>query len=322
MIFRPIFRTDDRSDVSLISHSPDRGVLFTFSETGDAYAVSELADNAYGNGSTALYSAIRDGYGDVSDTSVLELALELYRSVASVTGSEFEVLASSGDYHSADTKKEVFGTYISDVLSVNDDFGYWKAISWTQTCRDSRVIVAVKSGNSREEVLAKDWERYFEEPCVQYYGHESTVVVKNLDFFNLKGSHFMFKIEMKTSVADRNPFVRDLSGTYVGKHSVFFFTNKIRIDGTRFGELIMTASSTLPARTEVSFGVGPGESVDWEDYRIVDLDRLNSVPAAFGKRMRVGIRLSSLDLVNVPVVHEFALSFESDDETQLNEEGS
>jgi len=318
---RPIFRTDDRSDISLIRHVPERGALYVFSASGDTYVIGELSDNGYGNGSSALFSMIRDGCGDKSESSSLPLFLELYRSVASVEENSFEVLAEKGDYYGAATKSSVRGTYISGVLSVNDDFGFWETIGWTQTCRDSRIVVAVKSGETAEEVLAKDWERYFEEPCTPYYGTTATLVVRDLDYFNLRGNHFMFKVELETQVSSNVPAVRDLSLVYRGKHSVFLFTNKIRIDGTRFGDAILTASSTLPVRTEIAFAVGSGESTSWEDYQIVELDRLAQVPDSYEKRMRVGIRLSSLDLTNVPVVHEFALSFGSDDEAELNLEG-
>jgi hypothetical protein len=103
---------------------------------------------------------------------------------------------------------------------------------------------------------------------------------------------------------------------------VYFFTNKIRIDGSRFGEAILTveAGSTTPKMTEIRFAFGPGESTDWKDYVPVDIGRMASVPDAWGKRMRVGIRMSSLDTESVPVVHGFALEFESDAVTQINKD--
>lgn len=131
----------------------------------------------------------------------------------------------------------------------------------------------------------------------------------------------MFKVEMETTVSSDRPSVTDLKVSYAAKHSVYFFTNKIRIDSDGFKNVILTASHTSPVRTEVSFAVGPSESVSWDDYSIVNLGIIESVPASFGNGMRVGIRMSSFDGLNVPTVHEFALEFQGGDDRQINIEG-
>lgn len=319
MSFVPILKTDDRSDVSLVEYAHGLGRLFTFSESGDTYILDRLPRNADNHGPVTVFSEIRDGLGDVSDVAVFDSIFELYRRVVDVNILDGDyTVAATGEYWSGQRKSKVSGTYISPVLSVNDDFGFWKSISWLQSCMDTRIVVAMKAGETEAEVLAKEWERYVERPCAYYGGYGESFVTFDLDYFNLRGGHFMFKVEMETEVEGAFSTVRDLVVSYAGKHSVFFFSNRIKIDGEDFGRMIVTASYTLPQKTEIAFGIGPGGSVDWKDYEIVDLDRLHLVPSSFGGVARIGIRLSSYDDSNTPVVHEFALSFESDGDNQLN----
>lgn len=322
MIFKKMMITDDRSDLCHLSFFGDRNILLSFSESGDTYTIDEIPDNAYGYGDLAVYASVLDGLGWRWAIDPLVLRLEKSSSVIDYDSDSGYSVISEGNFHSATGKLVGRATYISDVLSVGNDFGFWKSISWTQLVHGERVVVAVKAGKTPEEVVSKDWERYFEVPTSYYdYPSGSTFAEIDLDRFNLSGSHFMFKVEMETRVSSSRPSVRDLRVAYAGKHSVLFFTNRIRIEASGFDNMILTASSTVPARTELSFAVGPGDSVDWADYRAIDLGEIANVPNSFGSRMRVGIRLASFDSVKYPTVHEFALEFSSDDDATVNLEG-
>jgi len=320
MIFRKMLIADDRSKISHVSHYGERNMLIATSDSGDTYSVDEVSDNVYGYGNAPVYGAILDGLGWEWVVDPLTLRLEKSNQVLSVSEGAFTTV-STGVVYGTSGKLTGKATYISDVLSVGDDFGFWKTISWSQDLAGERVVVAVKVGDTADEVATKDWERYFETPSSYYNYSSGSVAQVDLDRFNLKGSHFMFKIEMETQVSSNKPSVRDLRVAYAAKHSVFFFTNRIKIDSDGFDEVILTASRTLPVRTEISFGVGPGDSVDWADYKALDLGEMASVPNSFGNRMRAGIRMTSFDTVNFPTVHEFALEFSSDDDVQINVEG-
>lgn len=324
MYFRPIFKTEDEADISKMEYALGHGALYPVSEDGDVYRILQLEDNAFGHGERRVYTQILDGVGNRMDGPITDFTFELYRAIASVEQDQqdFTIVAENVDAWSADRKTVVTGIYISDVLAAGENFGYWKTISWTQTCQDSRVVVAVKTGDSVAEVEAKDWERYFEEPCVPYYGGSgSTLVTRDLDFFNLRGSYIQFKVELVTELGGSVPQMRDLIISYVGKHSVFFFTDRIRIErGTEFGNAVITASVTLPNRTEIAFAYGPGDSVDWSRYRVVEAGKLAQIPASYADRMRVGIRFTSYDDINVATVHEFAFSFDSTEENKINDQ--
>jgi len=131
--------------------------------------------------------------------------------------------------------------------------------------------------------------------------------VKSLDRFNITGRFIQFKIELETSTSSDAPLVTDFVITYVGKHSVYFFTKKIRIGSSSDARyLLLTASTTTPTKTEVRFGITDTNSADWEDYRIVSLNRLIQLDEDFGNKLKVGIKLTSHSITAVPVVEEFA----------------
>jgi hypothetical protein len=320
MIFKKAMITDDRSDINHLSFFSRRGFVLAFSDSGDTYRIDDIPGNAYGYGDLGVYASILDGFGWEWYINPLSLRLEKSNSCVKYDRNDFEVISEISGY-GCSGRSLVRGTYISDVLSVGDDFGFWKDLSWSQNLYGQRIVVAVKSGRTSEEVVGKDWERYFEVPSSYYdYGAGQAARI-DLDRFNLKGSHFMFKVQMETEVSSEKPVVTDLKVSYAAKHSVYFFTNKIRIDSEGFNNVIVTASHTSPIRTELSYAVGPSESVSWDEYSIVDLGSLEPVPASFGNGMRFGIRLSSFDAVNVPTVHEFAIEFAPDTDKQVNIEG-
>jgi len=324
MYFRPIFKTDDNSSIGMLKYALGHGAVYPVTEFGDIYRISELENNAYGHGERRVYTQILDGIGNRMDGPITDFTFELYRAVVDLQSpsDDFTIIAQNTDAWSAGRKTIVNGIYISDILATGEAFGYWKNLSWTQSCADSRVIVSIKTGHSVAEVEAKDWDRHFEEPCMPYYGGSSlTTVTRDLDYFNLRGEYIQFKIELITELNGDAPTVRDFTISYVGKHSVYFFTDRIRISrGDEFGNAIITASVTLPNKTEVALAFGPGDSVDWSDYEVIESGSIAQIPSDYSDMMRVGIRFTSQDAVNAATVHEFAFSFDSDDEEKVNEQ--
>lgn len=320
MIFKSLMFSDDGSDISHLSYSGGRNMLLAFSDTGDAYSIDEIPDNAYGYGDVNVYASILDGLGWEWSVQPSSVNLLLSDGVLDVSESSYEEIF-SGVAYGTGSKAVAEATYISDVLSVGDEFGYWKDISWTQDFNLGRVVIALKVGETAEEVIGKDWEYYYESPASYGSYPSGTFASFDLDRFNLKGRHMMFKVEMEVTAVSGYASVMDFRIAYVTRHSVFFFTNSIKIESEGFDNMIVTASQTLPVRTEVAFGVGPANSSNWNDYIPVDLDRIESVPSSFGSRSKVGIRLTSFDLSAYPTVHEFALEFGADSDNKINQEG-
>jgi hypothetical protein len=189
MIFKKMLITDDRSDLCHVSYYGARNMLIAISDSGDTYSVNEISDNVYGYGDLSVYGAILDGLGWEWTVDPLTLRLEKTNQVISSISENYSVI-STGVVYGARGKSSGKATYISDVLSVGDEFGFWKTLSWSQDLAGERVTVAVKVGNTEEEVISKDWERYFEVPSSYYSYSAGTYAQVDLDRFNLNGGHF------------------------------------------------------------------------------------------------------------------------------------
>jgi len=129
-----------------------------------------------------------------------------------------------------------------------------------------------------------------------------------------------FKVELETDSAFVNPIVSEFIITYAAKHAVFFFTRKIKIDRTtNLDNIILTANYSEPENTEIRFGLANSNTANWQDYKIVNLDELITLPSNWGSILKVGIKLSSYSDTKYPVIQEFAFLLGTDSDNKLNE---
>ena len=325
MDFKPVYKSVV-GDVTELCYVRGIGALFVVCNGTDLTRISEFPQDAFGRGLFRAYSQVLNGEGDFTDVASFPLYYDLYHAVARLNGStdDFTVVKDEVDAFSVLKHAKVTGVYTSEVLVADEDFGYWKTISWTQCASVSRVIVAIKVSETQEELLESDWQYYIsEEPQPAYYGGATSGcldVTKSLDRFNLKGRYMQFQITFETTVESDVPELSEFLITYATKEAVYFFTRKIRIDKTsNIDDILITASVTTPQKTEVRFGITDTNSADWEDYQIVELNELTHLPEDFGTTVKVGVRLSSYSAMAVPIVHEFAFLLGTESDNTLNQ---
>jgi len=310
--------TEDRSPITSISYDKWRGLAYVFSGTGDTYAVSSIPQSYGKYGPSIIFSSIDDGNGDKTDTVSFNLVYELFDAVvaATVGVDGYSAFKQVGAY-SAESKGVAKGKYVSRVLSAGDGFGYWGDISWVQSTPGNSVVeVSVKVADDPSLLTSMPWMYKIGMKESYQYGNRISVP---LDRFNLRGRFMVFMVELVTELRTDVPYVANLDVSYFGSHSVYFFSDAIRISSGYPENLILIASMSVPKKTQVLFGVGPGGSGDWKDYVPIELDRISSIPKSFGRRFKVGARLSSYDLTDVPVINEFALSFEAPTDNEVNQ---
>jgi hypothetical protein len=73
---------------------------------------------------------------------------------------------------------------------------------------------------------------------------------------------------------------------------------------------------TEPQNTEIRFGIAGTNTADWNDYTVVDPNKLFSLGNL--ERMKVGIKMISYD-DNYPEVAEFSLLTGSELDNNINE---
>jgi hypothetical protein len=322
MLFEPVFEVPDGKDILGLQCANSPGHLYTYVDGGEVYVIRGVPGNPRGYGEKSVYSLLMDGDGTVSDVSFVDLVYALQNAIVYVEYYDYEVVKEQEFAHSANLFDKVRGSYVSPVLKIDEDFGFWKYITWRQVSGSlSRVVVAIRVANSQDELEQEEWF-YVSESSVGYYGNlvPSSTVNFDLDRFNLKGACFQFKVELETGSDQDAPVVSDLSVVYVGKHRVYFFTEMIKLNLSNAMEsMLMTAKVTKPKFTDVVFGVSEANTTNFSDYKTIDIDELETLPESFKKRLKLGIKFASQSLVNFPIVHEFAFEVESDKDSLLNE---
>jgi len=322
--FMPVFKSTF-GDISHLQYVNGIGSLFVSTDQGALFRIDQFPSDSQGRGATAVYAQIQSGEGDLSSIVNSPLYYDLYNAVVQLTGStdSFTVIQKDVRAYLGEKKTKVTAVYVSDVLKADEDFGFWKTITWKQNTTDGRVIVALKVADTLAELEALDWQYYISETSEATYttsvGSEH-VVLKDLDRFNLKGRFMQFKVELETEDSFEIPIVSEFVITYASKHSVFFFTRKFKVErNAGIDTIILTANYSVPTNTELRFGVANEQTGDWEDYTLVDLNQLVNLGSDWGDIVKVGIKLSSYSATAYPTVQEVAFLLGTESENEFNE---
>lgn len=323
MNFIPIFKCR-KGDISYLSYANGIGSIFAMTSSGVINRIDKFPSNLFGRGLSYIFSQIESGEGDLSDPVDTSIYYDLYHMLISLNGTNdsFVPVKENVEVFSTSKNNKVTALYVSDILKADEDFGFWKNITWKQSVSSARVVIALKVAETEEELLKLKWQYYISETPTEGYGSpypEEYVVIKDLNRFNLKGRYMQFKVEFSTENIFANPVVSEFIITYAAKYSVFFFTRKIKIDKTtNLDNVILTANYTEPEKTEIRFGLASSNTSDWQDYKIVNLDELITLPSNWGSVLKVGIKLSSYSNTKYSIVQEFSLLIGVNSDNKLN----
>ena len=322
--FNPIYKSTSGNIVGL-KFNNGCGSMFAFTESGKIVRIKTLPSDFMGRGLSHIFCQIQDGEGDFSPVVYDSCYYDLYQAVVLLDSEQksYSFIKSDVRSFSAFKHTKVTALYVSDVLKADEDFGFWKTITWKQTSSVSRVTAALKVAETQEELLNLDWQYYISKEAPEVYGQvvdQTFVVTESLNRFNLKGRFMMFKVELETTSEFDNPVVGEFVISYAAKHSVFFFTRKIKITRDfNIDNMLFTASYSEPEKTEIKFGIADSNTADWEEYKVITLDQLVSLPSDYGSSVKIGIKMSSYSDTVYPVVQEFAFLIGSETEDLLNE---
>ena len=109
--------------------------------------------SAYGTGLVNVYSQMIDGNGDFYNTLPTSVFYDLYQSIVSLSEKSFRVVKEQVDACGINKPTTISAVYVSDNLVADEDFGYWKTVTWRQKSSQSRIVVALKVANSESELF-------------------------------------------------------------------------------------------------------------------------------------------------------------------------
>ena len=252
-----------------------------------------------------VFAEVKDGFGNISDTAYTNFFYALYRKIAEINESKEIVQYKYIVKPDAIMTDRITGVFVSPILYVREDLGFWKQLLWKETKpENTEIIICVRSANSIAELQVLPWDNCFASDSSDYGYIATDYILRSLDNIGLKGKYIQFKVTMITDSNNVTPIVAKVGITYSTKFAVYFFTTAFSLEkNARTKSGFMVANITRPQNTEIRFGISGQESRDWNDYTSVDFNKyfdMNNL-----ERVKVGIKMISYD-DNIPEVANFA----------------
>ena len=289
------------------------GILFATSK-GRILTCRKATLNAYLTGDRNVYAEVKDGFGNESDTAWTSFMYALYNRIAKINDNKEVVKWKFEKDASAFLSEKITGEFLSPIVFVREDIGFWKTLTWTESKPDNtEVLIFLRSGDSAEDLQKKPWDVCFKSEDTDL----STTITRDILNSGFKGRYMQFRVVMVTDVIDTTPSVVDVNIAYSTKFAVYFYTTKFELtndSGVKSGLLV--ANVTEPQGTEIIFGIYETNSSDWNDYEAIEVDKLFEIDN--WERIKIGIKMIS-ERSNIPEIAEFALITGSDINNLMNQ---
>ena len=295
-----------------IIKSNDSESIIISTTTGRILSCGVEIIRAYLTGERTIYANVRDGFGIESNTSSSNITYALYNKIAEITESKEIIRWKFATSPVSILNEKIKGTFISPIMHVKEDFGFWKELGWQENKpTDTDIVLSIRTSDTTEDLINQDWKYSFKS-TIEEYG----TIVRELNDINISGQYSQVKVEMITNKKFVTPLVSTVSLKYSTKQSSYFFTTRFSLHkDSNSDNGIMIANISEPQNTEIKFGISDKNSTDWKDYAVIDPDKLFEIKNV--ENMKVGIKFISYDN-GVPEVAEFALMVGSEVVKNLN----
>lgn len=267
---------------------------------------------AYLTGQRTVYANALDGFENESNTCSTEVTYALYKKIAEVNPNKIIEKWKFTTSTSAIATEKINGVFISPIMHVKEDFGFWKELIWQEDKpSDTDIVFSLRASTSQEDLLTKKWGYSFKSNV-----GEGGTITRYLNDIALSGQYIQVKIDMFTNKKNVSPVVSTVTLKYSTKQASYFFTTKFSLAQATVDNDngLMIAKITEPLNTEVKFGIANKESSDWKDYTVIEPEKLFSI--ANMANVKVGIKFISYD-ESVPEVAEFSILLGSDNKKIL-----
>lgn len=216
--------------------------------------------------------AIADLVDFINENKIFELD-ELGNTVFTLRG--------NNSFFSADRVEQEKGVYTSEIFDGTNDLVKWESISWQATeMANTEVKMYVRTSDSKNDILLVDW-----------VGPYNNTQASGVDISHFSGQFIQFKIELLSNVKDVSPTFHKAIIQAITSEAIHFFTTNFAMTG-RVHKGILTSQKLVPVSADVVFGINTTNSIDWNDYQVVDENRIFNVNQ-IGENVRIGIKLLS-----------------------------
>lgn len=284
-------------------------VLFGTSE-GRILSSNLMYLNSYGTGQREIYAKVHNNYGVESEIFFTNVLYSLYNRIAQIS-SEKEVLYSKFEKSATILPLDnCNGVFISPLLEVKQ-VGMWKTLIWNESIEESsKVTIYVRTANTVESLYNNSWGKGFSS------NSEIGTITRDLLEENMSGKYAQIKVVINETLNNTVTFVSSIQLVYTTKNASYFFTTKFSLEAnSNLNKGIIVANISQPTNTEIQFGINGGNSSDWNDYKIIETDKLFDIDNL--NDIKIGIKMVSYD-ESLPEVSEFAIMTSGNKTKTLN----
>lgn len=242
---------EDEHITDIIKDIAKGGILFSTSK-GRVLFARDAAVNAYLTGDRKVFAEVKDGFGNVSDTRFTEFFYGLFNKIVEINADNEVVKFQFEVNPSAIMSDRITGSFLSPILEVKEDLGFWKTLMWQEEKpADTEITICVRAADSVKELQEKPFDHCFiSRDSDQGYGSTGVISRDLLNTNDIDGQFIQFKITMTTDKKNTSPSVLTLSISYSTKFAVFFYTTKFSlVNDTQAKTGLMVASITQPQNT-------------------------------------------------------------------------
>jgi hypothetical protein len=301
----PVLDLENDYVTSMLFDSFNNRVFFG-TNSGRILMATQMLMNANMTGQRIVYAEARDGFGNVSDTATLGFFYGLYRRIAEINRDKELTRWKFESPYSSVVSDSITGTFLSPILHVKEDLGFWKKLMWDELKPEgSDIIICVRSASTLEALYKSPWDNCFVSNANDRLYGMGSLIVRDLNDINMNGQYIQFRVMMVSTQQFVTPIVTNVTISYSTKYAVYFYTVKFSVENNaNIKRGLMVANITEPIHTEVKIGVTDKASTNWNDYAVMKFNEFFDL--ANYENVKVGVKMISYD-EQVPEVAEFAL---------------
>ena len=303
---------NDEYITNMIKDTANGGVLFATSN-GRILGCRESFINSYLTGERNVFAEVKNEFGNLSDTAYTDFFYALHNKIVEINSSKEIVKYKFVEDPSAVMSDRINGVFLSPIMYVKEDLGIWKQLLWSENkAANTDITICLRSANSTNDLMKKPWDY-----CFDSNNTGVSTNTHNINDTDINGKYIQFKVIMSTDAVNVTPSILYLSLSYTTKFAVYFFTVRFTLENSsNIKTGLLTATITQPQNTEIKFGIAGENTIDWSDYKTVDINKFFELNGL--ESVKVGIKMISYDS-NTPEVAEFSLITGGDIDNKLND---
>lgn len=285
------------------------GEIFVITTTGiktvalnvDKYVYVKFID--YAGNETILF----DDNGDLKVRSITERLFDIL-TVSAIEGFSLKnrilvvdeastitkTVVGNRPFLSADRIDEETAVYISEVFNGTNNLISWDKITYSGNIpTGTNIEIQVRTSAVESAIVNENW---------------SEAIPSGQTINGLSGQYIQFKAILSSTVRGITPVLYNVTITSKSTFAVHYFTTNFTLT-SNLESGILAANTVIPTGTEVIFGVTSGTSTDWNDYQVIEPNRVfytNSDNS--GSNIKIGVKFLSTTQ-DVAELHEFGIMF-------------